>query len=337
MLWESTRPNNLDDVHTNLSLVNSLSGLSAKIKLGASFQNLIICGPPQSGKLTITRAFLSSVFDNDIYNLETIEHSVRQNCSNYTVKIYRSIHHFEVSFTGLQYADRCVLTSLLDNYFSTANVVNREHKILVIRNFEELTRPAQFSLRRRIETAFQSVRFIFISRSFNHIEPAIISRCLLLKCPKPNNIEIENRLKYICRDRKDCRGEMIDKAIELSGKNVGKAFLNLSAMIECNSTDIIDPVEHALKPLMIILKGKEYDCVSVRKILSDLQLAHIQHTRIIWYLIDNVENLLKTPSQIYDVVIYAAKCETIAAKGKRSVIALEKLILHLYQLINQHL
>jgi replication factor C subunit 3/5 len=209
MLWESTRPNNLTDILTHTVLVDNLKRLAKRIKSGAPFQNLIICGPSQAGKLTITRCFLSSIFGDSIYKLETIEHSVKQNCSNYSVKLYKSKHHFEVSFTGLQYADRCVLTSLLDNFFSTKNVVNSQFKILVIRNFEELTKPAQFSLRRRIETSCQSVRFVFISKSYNHIEPALISRCLLLKCPKPTDLEIETRIRYICKNKIDVDQEMV--------------------------------------------------------------------------------------------------------------------------------
>jgi replication factor C subunit 3/5 len=230
-----------------------------------------------------------------------------------------------------------VLTSLLDNFFSTKNVVNSQFKILVIRNFEELTKPAQFSLRRRIETSCQSVRFVFISKSYNHIEPALISRCLLLKCPKPTDLEIETRIRYICKNKIDVDQEMISKSIQLSEKNVGRALFYLTAMYECGSSDMINPTTVALYPLITCLKSKQYDCVGIRKVLSDLQLAHISHTKIIWYLIDNVEPMLPNSRDIFQIVIYAADCEAIAAKGKRSVIALEKFILHLYQLIHGHL
>ena len=90
MLWESTRPNNLTDILTHTVLVNNLNQLAQRIKKGAPFQNLIICGPSQAGKLTITRCFLSSIFGDSIYKLETIDHSVRQNCSNYLVKLHKN-------------------------------------------------------------------------------------------------------------------------------------------------------------------------------------------------------------------------------------------------------
>ena len=332
MLWESIRPNNLSDIDTHQVVCKRLQRLANNIKGGGTFPNLIICGPPQSGKLTLARCFLSSIYGKDIYQVNQIEHSVRQNCSTYSVKIYKSKFHYETTFTGLQYADRCVLTSLLDLFFSTSDVVSNRHKILVIRNFEELTQPAQFSLRRRIETSCHSVRFIFISKSYNLIEPALTSRCLTIRCPRPSLSEIENRLLKVCESEKvETTPEMIQKAVGMSSRNVGKAFFYLTAMVECQSLDIIDPVNEAIRPLVDCIKSDTYDCVAVRKILSDLQLAHIPHNKIIWFLIDQIQVLVPCHQKLCDVVIFAAECDTIASKGKRTVIPLEKFVLYLYQ------
>ena len=335
MLWESTRPNNLGDMDTHQQMVERLNGLALTIKNGAAFPNMIVCGPPQSGKLTLTRCFLSSIYGSEIYKLDLIDHSVRQNCSNYSIKIYKSKFHYETSFTGLQYADRCVITSLLNNFFTTIDVESNNHKILMIRNFEELTQPAQFSLRRRIETSCKSVRFIFISKSYNLIEPALTSRCLTLKCPKPFPSEIYTRLKHICEHNKvEASVEMYNKAISLSERNVGRAIFFLTAMVECQSLDIINPVTEAMRPLLDCIKANTYDCVAVRKTLSDLQLAHISPSKILWFLIDSMAVLITDVNKIHNIVIFAAKCESIASKGKRTVVPLEKFILYLYQTVN---
>ena len=144
---------------------------------------MLIYGKSHSGKYTLAKCILNEIYGPKVYELQRIDHTIKQNCSNYTIQIYKSPFHYETCFTGLQFADRIMLISLLDEFFSTVNVSNNNHKILLIRHFNELTKPAQMVLKRKIETSSSAVRYIFLSNSLTNIDYAIKSRLLCINNP----------------------------------------------------------------------------------------------------------------------------------------------------------
>lgn len=336
MLWEDSCPKKLSEYHTQISLVNSLKKLSGNIKKGGSFPNIILYGPEQSGKYTLAKCLIESVFGEGVYNTKDIEHSVKQNCSNYTIKITESNYHYETSLSGLQYADRLMLISLLDTYFTTADIGRNTHKLIIIKHFDELTKPAQYALRRRMEKGWGAVRYILIVRSNNKIEEAIRSRCLCLRVPKPTKLEIKNNLENLLRCKNiQVRQPMIDKAVELSDNIISNAIYYLSYMVESNSLDVECPIQTAISELINCLFKKKLPYDKIRDIIAKLQLSKISHTKIFSRIITLTNNHFKDEIYIHRVINLAAEYDKIASSTNKYSIAVETFVVSVYNMIKE--
>lgn len=331
MLWEYSKPKSFSDIHCRTPDINRLEMLSRSILKGGLFPNMIIHGQPHSGKYMKVQCFLESIFGKDIYDHTEITHTARQNCSNYTIQIHKSKHHYETSFSGLQYADKTVLNSLLDTFFTTTDVSSRQHKILVIRNFDELTKPAQYSLRRRIETDILAVRYIFIVNHLNVVEPALLSRCALIQCPKLSIPQIQATLTHLCAQQQiDMPTEYIERVSVRCNRKVGNAIHLLECMYLCKSDKITCPVTLAIQELVDQLKNKEYNCEKIREIISKLQLSRICHTKIFWAVINYCETI---SIDVHEIVSLAAKYDILLQTTKKYSIGIESFIVKVFKLI----
>ena len=288
MLWENSCPKTLDEYCTHLNTVNNLKKLSSNIKKTGNFPNIIIHGQNQSGKYTLAKCFLESIFGPNIYHTTDITHSVRQTCSCYSIKISKSLYHFETTLSGLQYADRIMLISLLNTFFSSIDINRKTHKILVLKYFDELSKPAQFALRRRIETDFNNVRYILLVKSLNNLEESIKSRFLCIKCTKPSNIELSNYVnQLLIKKNLSINQTIIDKVILLSNNMIGNVIIYLAYLVNNdNKYDVESPIELAIRDLVDCLSNKNYPYLQIRDIISKLQLSKISlYSNILYYKI----------------------------------------------------
>ncbi len=337
MLWEDTCPKKFDDFHIQTSLIQSLKNLSQQIKRGECLPNIIIYGQEQSGKYTLAKCLLQEIYGNGIYNTSEIEHNIRQNCSNYSIRLNKSSHHYETSFSGLQYADRSMLVSLLDDYFSTADISTNQHKIILIKHFDELTKPAQYALRRRMEKAWGAVRYILIVKSYNKIENAIKSRCLSIRCPKPTNDEIKISLHKLVTARNiKASDEMIQRATNLSNNIISNAIYYLSYMVESNKMDLVCPIETAIGELITCLHIKPFPYDKLRDIIAKLQLSRIPHAKIFICIMDECSKFLKDNSTMYQIVKLSAECDIIASNTNKFSIAVETFVVSVYNILRAY-
>jgi DNA polymerase III delta prime subunit len=333
MIWERHKPIYLSDITHHQDTFSGIQNLVDTYRYNNQFVNLIIYGTEESGKMTLVRCMLASMFGKSIYKLTCTQHSVRQNCSNYNINIYRSNHHYEISFAGLQYADRCVLSSVMDDYFNTSNVVDNTFKLLVIRDFHLLTKPAQYSLRRRIETHYQAVRFIIVTSCINKIEPAIISRCLSIRCPKPTISQLKSHLVEVCKKESIRIDEAALAEISTkSGRNIGKSLYYLEIIKNTGKTDLVSPQQMCIQRLLDCFQSKDYPCEAIREAISNLQLAKIGSSKIFRELLDWVCLNIKDQSQIMESVECIAKYELISNKYNRFSIAMETTMITLFNI-----
>ena len=337
MLWEDTCPRTFNDFHSQSYLINNLKNLSNKIRDGGCLPNIIIYGQEQTGKYTLAKCLLNEIYGSDIYNIKEVEHNIRQNCSNYSIRINKSKYHYETTLSGLQYADRSMLISLLDNYFTTTDINTHNHKIILIKHFDELTKPAQYALRRRMEKGWGTVRYILLVNSFNKIEPAIKSRCLCIRCPKPNNIEIKSYLKAILnRKNIEINQEMVNKATSLSNHIMSNAIYYLSYMINSNSLDIICPINTAIDDLVKYLYIKPFPYDNIRDIIARLQLSRISHTKIFRKIIEECTLYFGNSNEyIYKIIQLSAKYDMVASTTNKFSIAVETFVVSVYNIIRE--
>jgi replication factor C subunit 3/5 len=98
--------------------------------------------------------------------------------------------------------DRVVITDIIKQIAQT-NVLDtngqREFKVIVLTEVDELTKDAQHALRRTMEKYVATCRLILVVNSTSRVIPAIKSRCLGIRVSAPTHDEIVNILNVkIC-------------------------------------------------------------------------------------------------------------------------------------------
>jgi replication factor C subunit 3/5 len=89
--------------------------------------------------------------------------------------------------------DRVVITDIIKQIAQTANIdVNsdRDFKVIVLTEVDDLTKDAQHALRRTMEKYVATCRIILCVNSTSRVIPAIKSRCLGIRVAAPSIDEI---------------------------------------------------------------------------------------------------------------------------------------------------
>lgn len=341
MLWCNYKPKTLDDFLINQELINKLKKYTNSIKKNENMLNLVFCGVSNSCKLTICRCFLASIYGKKIYNLQTEEYVTKQNCTHYTVKILYSKYHYEISFCGLQYADKSVLIEILDKYFSTYNVDNQKYKILVIRDFDVLSKPAQFALRRKIELNSYFVRFIFIIKSRTKIEESLLSRLQVIRCRKPNTTEIEHYVNYVLEKEKiKIPSKEINTIINKSQNNIGNSLYYIEMYRSLSITNIKLPEKNIIDSLIDLLDSSQFNPKIFRKIIDNILLSRLNKEEVFKKILLKGVELIKQKykdsknslilEKISNLYEEGSKLQSISSSSNKFTISIENLIIYIF-------
>ena len=335
MIWEKYKPKQLNSFNYNHTSVKILQNLVDSIKYNKNMLNLGFCGTESSGKITLCRCMLASLYGNEIHDLKEDIYTTKQNCTNYSIKIYYSKFHFEVSFCGLQYADKSVLVDILNKYFSSVDIINLSYKILLIRDFDTLSVPAQLALRRKIETNVMCVRFIFIINCLNKVENALLSRLTLIRCKRPTFIEQSKILNNIIdKEKIIITTEKLKEIIETSTFNLGKSFFYLYLYSKNNKCKCIDPEKQLIENLQSsLLDKKSYNIKNIREIISQLLLSKIKQSiifkNLLFFSLKHIDE-----SNYYSCLEMACHYENISQRTNKFSICIEAFLTYLYKIIH---
>lgn len=129
--------------------------------------------------------------------------------------------------------DRVVITDIIKQIAQT-NIVDvngqREFRVIVLSEVDELTKDAQHALRRTMEKYVATCRLILCVNSTSRVIPAIKSRCLGIRVPAPSHEEIINILNNICqKETLQLPVELAQAIAEKSERNLRRAILMLEA------------------------------------------------------------------------------------------------------------
>ena len=326
-------PTSLNELDDNSKFVKNIRTYAKNIKNSGCFLNMVIYGKSHSGKYTLAKCLLNDIYGPKVYDLQQISHTVKQNCSTYTIQIYKSPYHYETCFTGLQFADRIMLISLLDDFFSTYDVSNKKHKILLIRHFNELTIPAQMVLKRKIESSTNVVRYIFLSNSLNCIDYAIKSRLMCLNNPIASSQYITEYIKSICNsNRLEINNEYLERAVSISNSNIKCAYNYYISMLECKSLDFNCPIIIAINDLLNLLYLPVIKIDMVRKYITQLQLSKIELNHIFKYFIRELSK--EEDTKISEIVEKSCYYDYVNSLSNKYSLMLETYFISIYNIIN---
>ena len=221
ILWmDKYKPKNLESLTFHPNQTKLLTSLSEN----SEFPHLIFYGPDGAGKKTRVHCFLSKVYGEGIYKMNTINKELKLKSKNISYMVTSSNYHLEFCPSDVGNNDKFIISHVIKeaSSFSQLDTESQKNfKVIVLLEADKMTKEAQSALRRTMEKYSENCRIIMIVNDLSAIIDPIRSRCFSLRIPAPTQSEIKNVLLQIKKKESiDVNETQIDSIIEKHGKNV---------------------------------------------------------------------------------------------------------------------
>jgi replication factor C subunit 3/5 len=194
LLVDRAQPNSFEQVVHNALAVKCLRSMA--LNKDISLQHMIIEGPRGCGKRTLLRLFLQARFQD--IKTKSFNMEVQVNKDAYELPVLVSNHHYQFNPGVHGIYDRTLIQSFIKEVTTHHMVRNaNKYKIVVIEEADLLSREAQESLHKLLETHVANCRFIFLSNREGRIIDPIISRCFPIHITAPTTEEVASIVKSI--------------------------------------------------------------------------------------------------------------------------------------------
>lgn len=231
MLWaDKYRPKDLSclDYHTQQAV--DLKNLTKD----GDFPHLLVYGPLGAGKKTRIMCLLRELYGPGVDRLkvETMNFTTPSN-KKLEISTVSSNYHIEVNPSDVGINDRVVIMDVIKNVAQSQQLnanTQREFKVILLTDVDNLTKDAQHALRRTMEKYIANCRIILCTTSISRVIPAIRSRCLCVRVPAPTIQDISTILTSVCsKESLSLPEELAIRIAEKSNRNLRRALLMCEA------------------------------------------------------------------------------------------------------------
>lgn len=191
-------------------------------------------GPSGAGKKTRIMCLLRELYGAGVERLrnETMTFTTPSN-RKVEIMTVSSNYHMEVNPSDAGIYDRVVVVDLIKQVAQTHQIDTagqREFKVIVLSEVDELTKDAQHALRRTMEKYVATCRIILAVNSTSRVIPAIRSRCLGIRVAAPTEEEIVSIIQFTCKKESLHIPEALAQRIaQQCDRNLRRAILMLEA------------------------------------------------------------------------------------------------------------
>lgn len=342
MLWcDKYRPKQLNKFLYSQDLNNSLINIVQKASIDGTLPHLLFYGPSGGGKRSRIRAFLREIFNFDIEKTLKLETKDIQctDSKKITISLLQSNNHIEVDPSEYGVYDRYVISNLVKELAQAGKIQleksNHPFKIIVLNNVDHLSQQAQAALRRTMEKYTRNCRIILCASSISNVIPPVKSRCLCIRVPLPNKIEIVQVLKNVAEQENLVLPINLAESIADSSEgNLRQALMLLESTYSKNKDlknvakpdrynwdlfiqQIANEVLEQQSPKKLLEIREKFFKLTTHSIPSDLIFR-----KLVDYLIGNIQSTEMKHSIIHDGAVYERRMKL----GSRSIFHLEAFI-----------
>jgi len=258
---EKYRPNSFDEIVSQNIAINNLKDF---VKSG-NMPHMIFTGPAGTGKTSTALIIAKNVIKKQNYFANVLE----LNASD-TVR--------------MDYVRNAIKGFVNQNLIVGDNTL----KVIILDEADNIPKPVQQALRRIIEKASSSVKFILICNYINRIIDPIISRCAVFRFAKLPKEKIIERLIFISEQEKlqipqTQANEFYEALFFVSEGDLRKAINTLQMSVALELLDNLDLNE--------ILKISGFlDDSTLEKLIKTLQSKNFEGARKIFITIENLDS-----------------------------------------------
>jgi replication factor C small subunit len=224
------QPKTLKDINGH----DTIRGILIKMVENNNIPHILAIGPAGNGKSTTTRALIRDLYGENWKSNHVIFDSSTDRGIDVVRNNIREITRYKP--------------------------VDAEFKIIVLEEFDEMTKQAQFALR-EIILKFQSIcRFVLIANDISKIIHPIVDRCQVLRFAPLTMDNIANHMKLIVKEENiDIKPSQI---LTIAGLSQGSMRAGVNCLQSCATQD------HITDDLIRTLLGAKFDDIRAKKILQ---------------------------------------------------------------------
>ena len=300
--------------------------------------HIIFYGPEGSGKKTIIRLFLEMLFDETVHKIKDTTYKVIGSGNKIILeKVKQSNYHIVIDPKNNNF-DRYLIHDIVKEYAKRRSLnvfqTTRSFKVVLINNLDNMSYYAQTSLRRTMERYNDKCRFIMWCRSLSKVIKPLQSRCICLRVPSPDDIELFQYIFKISVKENILLGlNQYNDIINKANGNIKTALWDLEFYrYSYNSnTDYYDSLN---KIVELILELKLSNIIEIRHIIFNLMITNYNRTTIMKDIIDTLCTCDKLSDNIKQKIVYeSAEIEYQLVKGRREIIQFDALITSILKII----
>lgn len=200
--------NNIDNIITlpKNEFSKIINDLEYSVWRYSNFQHLIVYGPTESCKEYLVNKLLKQIYGEKNIELKDVEYIVSGYSNTKTKIIIKQSKYHIIIEPNSNGFDKYLIQEIIQNYAKSEllNIIKyrKLFKIVIINKIDNLSYYAQASLRRTMEKYSNTCKFILISDQLSKIIEPIRSRCLMIRIPLPNKLQILESILYICYNEK---------------------------------------------------------------------------------------------------------------------------------------
>jgi len=311
----------------------------------SNLQHLVLYGPKGCGKEYVVDNLLKQIYGN--IETKEIEYIISgYSNSKEKVMINQSKYHIIIEPNNNGF-DKYLIQEIIQEYAKTENLTifkyKKLFKIVIINKIDNLSYSAQASLRRTMEKYADTCKFIFICDQLSKIIEPLRSRCLLIRVPLPNSLQIMETIMHISVTEKIHLGRDDYKYIL---ENCDSKINNAIWLLEMKKFGV--PNNHSWT---IIIEQMIDLIVFKNELTSNYLHEFIKKTRELFYIlfITNIDvkkvllSLMKRLTERiddiklkYQIVEIVSTFELRISQGTRYIVHLEAMMIQILTLLNDN-
>ena len=300
--------------------------------------NTIFIGLNNAGKKTLINAYLNNIFNTNIHLQKKLcNYEIKIGNNTVNIEYLSSTYHFELNLYEFGFYDKNVITDFIQNIVKYKSINVGKLKIIVINHFDKITKQAQLALRRIVEKAINTTRFILCCESLAKVDKSILSRFQIIRVPKPNYTETKNYIETVLNKRDIKFNNSILKSIQDRCNNdIYKINIELSYIIKNGSTDkkLIIYEDLFIKPIIDLIYVRDLNSIYlIKELVYKYLLINIKPRQIIKEISDELFKKVESPEKKMKLVDIVCSCEANMALVHYNIVCFEYFILKVKKLL----
>ena len=327
-------PKKLKDFIINKEIALQLNNFNKK-----NILNTLIYGSRNSGKKTLIKALLNSIYDIDIDKISQINtFDLKIGNNKVSITYTSSPYHFEINLYEYGLYDKNIITEFILDLIKFKNIKLGCFKIIILNHFECVSSNAQMLLKRMFEK-HTNARFFLISEQISKVDNCLLSRCFCVRIQTPNKIELTNYIDQIAN-----KYSINDNIIKKIDKNynlflINNILINSIHNLNFDFEEVLKLDQSINKIINLINKKNINSILEIRTICYNLLLLNLGVDFVFKKIVNHYLNSNLNDSKKILILNAASDTNKILKNVEHNLISLEYFILKvkkiLYKVLNK--